>query len=54
MGILQSPGEFIGVINELVKCDQQQFDDQARSAWKYANDFIRKPALIAQYVTLFN
>ena len=51
---LNEPGRFVAVIEKIAGCNQQQFDEYAKSAWLYANNFINNPALTQQYNQLFS
>lgn len=50
---LSQPQLFVEKLNFLAEADQQQFNDYAAGAWKYARSFINNPALTAPYTLLF-
>lgn len=50
---LSDPGAFTRVVDEAAGWDQAAFDEWGRSAWAFAQAFIRNPDLRAQYVRLF-
>jgi glycosyltransferase involved in cell wall biosynthesis len=50
---LDKPDEFAAIIGNMAQWDQPVFEEWARSAWKYAHDFIENPELQSQYKELF-
>lgn len=50
---LDNPAKFAAIINELAECSQDDFDQYAKAAWSYANQFIQNPGLTGQYKKLF-
>lgn len=51
---LNEPNAFKEVIEYLAMCNQDQFDEYAIGAWKFACEFISNPNLKDQYIKLFS
>ena len=50
---LNDPAAFARAIVEAGQWTQDDFDESAKAAWQYANEFIKNPELQSQYLKLF-
>lgn len=50
---LDNQEQFVGVINQVVQYDQQQFDQLARKSWEFAGNYLHNQAALQQYQKLF-
>ena len=51
---LNQPETFTEIIEQVAEWNQEQFDEAAYAAWKYAKKFIENPELKQQYFKLFS
>ena len=51
---LEKPEEFIHVIQQMAETDQSEFDTYAKSAWCFADEFIKKSLSQNNYLKLFS